>query len=172
MDTIKLPRQSEKTTLKSILAIKLHDGKPISEYLDEEDIRVENEGQFYFKRDADTTVPVNIPTNKELLQKIAVAVFQPETKFKLKMDDWHTCKTTHCIAGFAEVMHPDGRAIKNVLFRHRVSPVAYVGELLLGSKAANYFDADDQLGLQFLAQFLPEDWPHPLPTGIDRSGVE
>ncbi len=46
--------------------------------------------------------------DKKILQQIT-------TTGKLKMDDVHTCETTHCRAGWAIVLHPAGRTLEALL---------------------------------------------------------
>jgi hypothetical protein len=33
----------------------------------------------------------------------------------LKMDQWHTCETTHCLAGWVVTLHPQGRLLESLL---------------------------------------------------------
>lgn len=32
----------------------------------------------------------------------------------LEMSNWHTCKTTHCLAGWAVVLHPQGELLESI----------------------------------------------------------
>ena len=36
------------------------------------------------------------------------------TPENLEMNAWHTCKTTHCLAGWATVIHPQGRLLESI----------------------------------------------------------
>ena len=36
------------------------------------------------------------------------------TPQNLEMNAWHTCETTHCLAGWAVVIHPQGKLLENI----------------------------------------------------------
>jgi hypothetical protein len=68
----------------------------------------------------------------ERLQAVAIAVFsRPEA---LYMEQWHTCETTHCLAGWA--IHQAGELGR--LLEASVGP-HIAGLQLLGVEAAEHF---------------------------------
>jgi hypothetical protein len=66
-----------------------------------------------------------------LLQQIAqIVVDNPE---KLKMDDWHTCETTHCLAGLACHLNPVAKELE------KTHGTQIAGLLTLGEEAHSFF---------------------------------
>lgn len=59
----------------------------------------------------------------ELKSKIRAAL---SSGGKLEMKTWHTCQTTHCIAGWAVVLHPNGKELEEA------TSTATAGRILLG----------------------------------------
>lgn len=51
-------------------------------------------------RRADLDIPFT--PDPDLLKKIAHLVLVVNGENKLKMDNWHTCETTHCLAGWGD----------------------------------------------------------------------
>ena len=81
----------------------------------------------------------------------AVAALALADDDALNMGDWHTCETTHCIAGWA--VHQAGPA--GYLLEEMVGPHA-AGAILLGDEAAKHFyDSGDQ-ARAWLTSFLPD----------------
>jgi hypothetical protein len=81
----------------------------------------------------------------------AVAALALADDDALNMGDWHTCETTHCIAGWA--VHQAGPA--GYLLEEMMGPHA-AGAILLGDEAAKHFyDSGDQ-AREWLASFLPD----------------
>jgi Pentapeptide repeats (8 copies) len=89
---------------------------------------------------------LNFTPDADLIKKVANAALASDES--LKMDTWHTCETTHCIAGWAIHLHPEGkRLVEN-------SNECLAGRLLLGNEAAeHFFDSDDD-ARKYLSQFL------------------
>ena len=72
-----------------------------------------------------------------LIQKIAKAVLYSE-KYELNMSNWHTCETTHCVAGFATHFAKKGKKLE------KKCGTEVAGLLLLGPEAhAHFFDSND-----------------------------
>ena len=93
------------------------------------------------------------PANEdEARQRIAaVAQVALSDDGALNMGDWHTCETTHCIAGWA--VHQAGNA--GYLLEQIMGPHG-AGAVLLGDDAAKHFyDTSDQ-AREWLATFLPD----------------
>lgn len=93
------------------------------------------------------------PTDEaEQRQRIAaVAALALKDDDALNMGDWHTCETTHCIAGWA--VHQAGAA--GYLLEEMMGPHA-AGAILLGDEAAKHFyDSGDQ-ARAWLETFLPD----------------
>ncbi|WP_199683781.1 pentapeptide repeat-containing protein [Brevundimonas sp. LPMIX5] len=88
----------------------------------------------------------------EQRQRIAaVAALALKDDDALNMGDWHTCETTHCIAGWA--VHQAGPA--GYLLEEMMGPHA-AGAILLGDEAAKHFyDSGDQ-ARAWLETFLPD----------------
>ena len=81
----------------------------------------------------------------------AVAALALKDDDALNMGNWHTCETTHCIAGWA--VHQAGPA--GYLLEEMMGPHA-AGAILLGDEAANHFyDSGDQ-ARAWLTSFLPD----------------
>ena len=83
----------------------------------------------------------------QLINKVAAKALA--TNDALDMDIWHTCETTHCIAGWANHLHPEGR-----LLEHFTSPYL-AARLLLGDEAASHFFDSNDAAREWLKQFLP-----------------
>ena len=79
----------------------------------------------------------------------AVAVAALADADALEMSDWHTCETTHCIAGWA--IHQAGEAGRILEALH--GP-ALAGRLLLGHEAATHFCDDDDSARAWLQSVL------------------
>jgi hypothetical protein len=72
-----------------------------------------------------------IPGSQDLLKKVAEHALAKEDS--LEMCDWHRCDTTHCIAGWATHLHPEGRDLEDKY------GTEVAGLLLLGSEAHSHF---------------------------------
>ena len=101
-------------------------------------------------RDADLSdAKFSIPftPDPQLINKVARAALA--TNDALEMDAWHTCETTHCIAGWSIHLHPEGK-----LLEHFTSPYL-AARFLLGDEAASHFDDSNDAAREWLKQFLP-----------------
>jgi hypothetical protein len=76
-----------------------------------------------------------------LLLRVAHAALQDGA---LDMSDWHKCKTTHCIAGWAEVLSEKTRALA------KTHGTGVAGLLTLGHEAHKYFYASNDDARTFL----------------------
>ena len=81
------------------------------------------------------------------LQAVAQAALASDCA--LRMNFWHTCETTHCIAGWA--IHQAG-ALGRML-EHAHGP-EIAGLMLLGTEAHRYFYADNDQAREFLRSVL------------------
>lgn len=79
----------------------------------------------------------------------AVAIAALADADALKMDTWHTCETTHCIAGWA--IHQAGELGRILEALHGS---ALAGRLLLGNKAAMHFNDDNAAAREWLQSVL------------------
>jgi len=66
----------------------------------------------------------------------------------LKMDQWHSCETSHCIAGWAVTLHPEGKELESK------SSTYLAGRLLLGldHNESRIFFADDAKAMEWLTR--------------------
>ena len=87
-----------------------------------------------------------IPGHEELLKKVAEYALAEEDS--LQMRNWHTCDTTHCIAGWATHLHPSGKELEG---RHG-SQVA--GLFLLGAEAHSHFFDSNEDAKKYLKSVL------------------
>ncbi|MGX1587302.1 pentapeptide repeat-containing protein [Brevundimonas diminuta] len=81
----------------------------------------------------------------------AVAALALKDDDALNMGDWHTCETTHCIAGWA--VHQAGDA--GYLLEEMMGPHA-AGAILLGDEAAKHFYDSGEQARAWLTSFLPD----------------
>ncbi len=44
---------------------------------------------------------------------------------KLNMESWHTCKTTHCRAGWAVTIHPAGKTLESIFGTNAAGALIY-----------------------------------------------
>jgi len=79
----------------------------------------------------------------------AVAIAALADADALEMDTWHTCETTHCIAGWA--IHQAGEPGRILEALH--GP-ALAGRLLLGNEAAMHFLDDNDDAREWLQSVL------------------
>lgn len=82
--------------------------------------------------------------NPTLLQEIAEKVLCVPSA--LNMGKWHTCDTTHCLAGWAVTLHPDGKRLEEN------SSTYLAGRLLLGDEAAKIFFASNEEAIKWLKE--------------------
>jgi hypothetical protein len=87
-----------------------------------------------------------IPGSQELLKKVAEHALAKEDS--LEMCDWHTCDTTHCIAGWATHLHPEGRDLEDKY------GTEVAGLLLLGSEAHSHFFDSNVDAIEYLESIL------------------
>jgi hypothetical protein len=76
------------------------------------------------------------------LQKIAEIVTEKDGA--LDMESWHTCDTTHCIAGWACHLAPNGKELE----AKRGTQIA--GLMLLGIEAHSHFFDDNETATRWL----------------------
>jgi hypothetical protein len=103
-------------------------------------------GNSYLYR-ADLTGCTGLPVAEDApqrLQAVASTVIG-KNRAGLVMDDWHTCPTKHCLAGWA--IHQAG-ATGEILERLHGPHLA--GLMLLGHEAASYFYEADSVVLEWL----------------------
>jgi uncharacterized protein YjbI with pentapeptide repeats len=81
-----------------------------------------------------------------LLEEIAKLVLADNNK--LKMGKWHTCETTHCIAGWAVTLSPKGQKLE----AEYGTPIA--GLLLLGAEAHEHFYDTTEDALEWLSSLI------------------
>jgi hypothetical protein len=76
------------------------------------------------------------------LKAVAAAALQPNA---LKMSDWHTCGTMHCIAGWAiDLAGEPGRLMESIMGPE------LAGLLLLGTEAHQHFHDTNEKALEYL----------------------
>lgn len=101
-------------------------------------------------RGADLTNVLGLGIADDAPQRLkAVAQAALASDDALEMDYWHTCDTTHCIAGWA--IHQAG-ALGRLLERVHCAEIA--GLMLLGAEAHRYFYADNDQAREFLRSVL------------------
>ena len=86
---------------------------------------------------------------QERLRAVATAALQPNA---LEMETWHTCETTHYMAGWA--IHLAGEPGK--IMEKMLGPEV-TGLLLLGSEAHRYFYKSNEEARQFLQGVIEND---------------
>ena len=100
-------------------------------------------------READLRGAVGLPIADDAparLLAVARAALRPGG---LKMDDWHTCKTTHCMSGWAITQAGEvGRLLESVVGSH------LAGLYLLGAEAALHFYDSDEDATQYLRSVI------------------
>lgn len=96
-------------------------------------------------------IPV-VPDAPARLRQVAAIVDKDPSC--LNMQDWHTCGTTHCIAGWA--VHLVGTEMRDRLHWISGRQTAVAGTMLLGHEAACYFYdiEDDTAARAFLKRQL------------------
>jgi hypothetical protein len=111
-------------------------------------------GRLYIHTDAKLDAPAlttlaghDLPPPDVAAQRLrdvaAAALLTPQS---LDMGEWHTCETTHCVAGWAiHQAGPDGYALEA-----EVGPSA-AGTVLLGLEAAHHFHVSDAKAREWLA---------------------
>ena len=87
-----------------------------------------------------------IPGHEELLKKVAEYALAEEDS--LEMRDWHTCDTTHCIAGWATHLHPEGGKLEDQY------GAQIAGLLLLGTEAHSHFFDSNRDAKKYLESVL------------------
>ena len=76
------------------------------------------------------------------LKAVAAAALQPDA---LNMSDWHTCGTTHCIAGWAiHLAGEPGRLMESMMGPE------LAGLLLLGTEAHQHFHDSNEKAVEYL----------------------
>jgi hypothetical protein len=96
-------------------------------------------------RDADLRDAKGLPIATDAadrLKAVAQAALQPDA---LEMSVWHTCGTTHCIAGWAiHLAGEPGRAMESMM------GAEVAGLLLLGTEAHQHFHDSNEKALEYL----------------------
>ena len=87
-----------------------------------------------------------IPGHQELLKKVAKHALAEIDS--LDMECWHTCATSHCIAGWAIHLHPEGYQFQ----KEHGAEVA--GLLLLGTEAHSHFFDENEEARKYLESVL------------------
>ena len=67
-------------------------------------------------READLREAKNLPEIQVVpdLKKQIMEVVEANPQ-KLEMARWHTCETTHCLAGWATTLHPQGKLLESLI---------------------------------------------------------
>jgi hypothetical protein len=98
-----------------------------------------------FLRGADLRDAVGLPIAADAadrLKAVAAAALQPDA---LQMSNWHTCGTTHCIAGWAiHLAGEPGRLMESMMGPE------LAGLLLLGTEAHQHFYDRNEKALEYL----------------------
>ena len=85
---------------------------------------------------------------KGLIQKIAKAITLPQNS--LEMASWHTCKTSHCIAGWACVLNETAAKLEK---QHGTLVAA---TLVLENEATSHFYDSNEEALKYLQSVLDD----------------
>lgn len=93
--------------------------------------------------------PAVLPGAHERLIAVAEAALASEDS--LYMSDWHTCDSTHCIAGWA--VHLAGKPGRKLEAKYGSSIAGY---MLLGPEAASHFYDTQEQGKDYLESVLAE----------------
>ena len=89
-----------------------------------------------------------IPGSEGLLKKVAKYALAEDDS--LEMNKWHTCDTTHCIAGWAVHLHPEGRDLEDKC------GTEVAGLLLLGPEAHSHFFDSNEDAKKYLRSVLDQ----------------
>lgn len=89
---------------------------------------------------------LNLQIEDGLIQKIAIAV--NADKKALGMGRWHTCDTTHCIAGWAVTLAKNGKELEEKY------GTQIAGLMLLGVDAHSHFFDTNEAAKTWLNQYL------------------
>ena len=87
-----------------------------------------------------------IDGHEELLKEVAKHALAKDDS--LEMSAWHTCNTTHCIAGWATYLHPEGAELEG---QHGTG---IAGLLLLGTEAHSHFYDSNEEARKYLESVL------------------
>jgi hypothetical protein len=108
-------------------------------------LRGEPDGVRLVKVGADLRDAVGLPIAADAadrLKAVAAAALQPDA---LQMSNWHTCGTTHCIAGWAiHLAGEPGRLMESMMGPE------LAGLLLLGTEAHQHFYDRNEKALEYL----------------------
>jgi hypothetical protein len=107
-------------------------------------------------RDADLRgayLDIPFTPDPDLIKKVASAALAEANGDTphLRMDNWHTCDTVHCIAGWAVMLHPEGKLLE------RFTSTYLAARLLLGDEAASHFFDPTPEARVYLEGFLPKE---------------
>lgn len=84
-------------------------------------------------------------TAKKNIAEVARHALQPRA---LSMNQWHTCTTVHCIAGWTTTILPGGKDLE------REIGIEAAGAVLLGKEAAMHFHDSDTKARSWLEKFI------------------
>lgn len=73
----------------------------------------------------------------DLPSRVKAAIMEAPDK-RLNMAAWHTCETTHCLAGWAVHLHPDGYAMEQSM------GTRHAAEKLWPEAAPHFLDTDEK----------------------------
>lgn len=95
-----------------------------------------------------TVLPDSLSLTKDPNLKSKILEEVNKKDCDLDMDDWHTCETTHCIAGWAVTLHPDGKRLEEK------SDTYLAGRLLLGldHEESEIFFSDNDEAMEWLEE--------------------
>jgi len=101
-------------------------------------------------RGADLSGAIGLPIAADAPARLrAVAIAALADADALEMDTWHTCETTHCIAGWAIYQAGEPGRILEALHGSAIA-----GRLLLGNEAAMHFHDDNDDAREWLQSVL------------------
>jgi hypothetical protein len=89
---------------------------------------------------------LTIKRDKTLIKQIAKIVLSDPMNLNMKI--WHSCKTVHCIAGWAVTLHPDGKVLEDHF------GTGNAASILLGGDAYTHFYDSHEDALKYLKQFI------------------
>jgi hypothetical protein len=99
---------------------------------------------------ADLRCAIGIPVAVDAADRLrAVAVAATANDDNLRMDTWHTCQTTHCIAGWAVHLAGEPGRILEASCGHELA-----GRMLLGHEAALHFHDSNEDARAWLLSVL------------------
>lgn len=101
--------------------------------------------------DADLSGAIGLPIAADAAQRLRAVARVALRPGALKMNNWHYCGTTHCIAGWAIHLAGEPGRIMESMMGPRLT-----GLLLLGAEAAEHFYDSDAKATEYLQSVLSE----------------